>query len=400
METFSVKAKIVTQITDSQVQSWTSPSRIIWPYLVIATLLLVGLPSSAAQSTVGQTQPICQSANGLNRFGINEVLGWPGLYSPERLEKSLGLMADAGIGWARTNWAWKDLQPLPGPFDYAHLDDVARIATEHHIQLLPILTAVPAWSSTAPDQIKAKYGNLSPTDRYRPSNLDDWLNYVKNVVGRYDGNGVNDAPGSPRINYWEVWNEENIPEFWPTTPNPEEYLALLKATFQTIKAVNPAAKVVLGGLANAGINADGSNYLQSLYDLGGGPYFDVVSIHYYSTPANGIAPVEQAVNGVRAIMDAHGDRDKPLWLTEIGWSDTVSGNTVGKDEIAAYLNAVYTAPLAADVIYWYNFRNIFAHSPDPEHNFGLVNADFTVKPSYKMYKSLAAPCLTKLLNSS
>jgi len=360
----------------------------------------VGLPSSAAQSTVGQTQPICQSANGLNRFGINEVLGWPGLYSPERLEKSLGLMADAGIGWARTNWAWKDLQPLPGPFDYAHLDDVARIATEHHIQLLPILTAVPAWSSTAPDQIKAKYGNLSPTDRYRPSNLDDWLNYVKNVVGRYDGNGVNDAPGSPRINYWEVWNEENIPEFWPTTPNPEEYLALLKATFQTIKAVNPAAKVVLGGLANAGINADGSNYLQSLYDLGGGPYFDVVSIHYYSTPANGIAPVEQAVNGVRAIMDAHGDRDKPLWLTEIGWSDTVSGNTVGKDEIAAYLNAVYTAPLAADVIYWYNFRNIFAHSPDPEHNFGLVNADFTVKPSYKMYKSLAAPCLTKLLNSS
>ena len=370
-----------------------------WFNLVVAALILVGFPSSSIEPSAGQPQPVCQSADGLNRFGINEILGWPGLYTTQRLETSIGLMADAGIGWARTNWAWKDLQPKQGPFDYTHLDDVDRVAAEHHIQVLPILTAVPAWSATAPDQLKAKYGNLSPVDRYRPANIEDWLRYVQNVVKRYGA--ADDAPGSPRIKYWEVWNEENIPEFWPPTPNPVEYLALLKATYQTIKAADPTAKVVLGGLANAGINSDGSNYLQSLYDLGGVSYFDVVSIHYYSAPMYGVAPVQHAVESVRAIMDSHGDRGKPLWLTEIGWSDTASsGGTATKDEIATFLKAVYTAPLPADLIFWYNFRNIFANSPDPEHNFGLVNADFTPKPAYNAYKSLTTSCITKPTSDS
>ncbi|MHB8626619.1 MAG: GH39 family glycosyl hydrolase [Aggregatilineales bacterium] len=362
---------------------------------LIAVLIFIGLTSLPVPLAAIQTQATCSSPSGVNRFGVNEVLGWPGLYPPTRLELSLGLMEEAEIGWARVNWAWKDLQPQNGAFDYSHLDAVARVAAEHHIQLLPILTAVPAWASTAPDQLKAQYGNLSPVDRYRPKDMTDWLQYVRNVVERYDGNGVNDAPGSPRINYWEVWNEPNIGLFWPPTPNAAEYLALLKATYQAIKATDPTAKVVLGGLANAGFNADGSSYLQTLYDLGGAPYFDVVSIHLYSYPPLGIAPVVKTVDSVRSLMDAHGDKDKPLWLTEIGWSDAPNAwgaPTVSQDDVAAFLKAVYDAPLPADVIFWYNFRNIFANSPDVEHNFGLINANFTPKPAFKVYKALAAAC--------
>jgi hypothetical protein len=54
---------------------------------------------------------------------------------------------------------------------------------------------------------------------------------------------------------------------------------LLKATYRAIKAADPTARVVVGGLANGGLNPDGSSYLQALYDLGGAPYFDAVSIH-------------------------------------------------------------------------------------------------------------------------
>src|SRR5215213_6480714 len=101
-------------------------------YLLILTVLVaVGVIRFPVQPASAQTSPACQSASGLSRFGVNEVLGWPGLYPPERLERSLGLMAEAGIGWARLNWAWKDLQPQEGPFDYTHLDAVARIAAEH-----------------------------------------------------------------------------------------------------------------------------------------------------------------------------------------------------------------------------------------------------------------------------
>lgn len=360
-----------------------------WSIVLIAVLILPGVALLLPASNGSQMQLACRSVSGLNRFGVNEVLGWPGLYPPERLQRSLGMMAEAGIGWARTNWAWKDLQPHNGPFDYSHLDSVAQIATEHHIQLLPILMAVPAWASTAPDQLKAQRGDLSPVDVYRPKNIDDWLHYVRSVVEHYDGHGVDNAPGSPRMNYWEVWNEPNIPGFWPPTPNAAEYLALLKVTYRAIKATDPTAKVVLGGLANAGLNADGSSYLQALYDLGGAPYFDVVSIHIYSHPQYGVAPVQKAVTAVRTLMDAHGDKDKPLWLTEIGWPDV---STASQGDLASFVKAVYTAPLPVDVIFWYNFRNIFANSSDVEHNFGLVNADFTPKPAYEAYKTLAAPC--------
>jgi len=87
--------------------------------------------------------------------------------------------------------------------------------------------AVPAWSSTAPESLKAERGSLSPVDKYRPQNMQDWLHYVQKVVERYDGDGKDDAPGSPRISDWEVWNEQNIALFWPPAPNVDEYLDLL-----------------------------------------------------------------------------------------------------------------------------------------------------------------------------
>src|SRR5215510_13084971 len=80
--------------------------------LCVAILSLAGF---TLLSVIARTRLDCSSAN--SRFGVNEVLGWPGLYPPERLERALDMMADAGIGWVRVNWAWKDVQPKNGPFD-------------------------------------------------------------------------------------------------------------------------------------------------------------------------------------------------------------------------------------------------------------------------------------------
>ncbi len=363
---------------------------------LVAAFCFTGLAQSHPIFNTDMTTPICQSADGLNRFGVNEPLGWPGLYPTDRLETSLGMMEDAGIGWVRVNFAWKDMQPdADAAFDCAHMDEVVRVATEHHIQLLGILLAVPEWSSSAPPSVKSQYGSQSPVDHYRPQKLQDWLTYVQNVVERYDGDGVNDAPGSPQIHDWEVWNEPNLSFFWPPNPDASEYFNLLKATDPVIKAADSSAKVVLGGLANAGINNDGSSYLKALYDLGAAPYFDIASVHLYTYPPNGIAPLQNTMQSVRKLMDDEGDTAKPIWLTEVGWSDAPNAwgaPTVSQDDMAAFVTAVYSTPLPVDVIFWYNFRNIFANSPDPEHNFGLVNADFSPKPAFKAYEVLSALC--------
>jgi len=352
----------------------------------ISMFLLGILVLSIAPFTLGQSD--CRS--GESRFGVVEPLGWTGLYPPERMTQALDIMADAGIGWVRLNWAWKDMQPQDGPFDYSHYDLIAALATERGIEVLPILFAVPAWASTAPPELIAERGNLSPVDRYRPQDVNTWLTYVRNVVERYDGDGAEDAPGSPRLHYWEVWNEQNIRLYWPPAPDVQEYVALLEVTHDAIMAADPTATVVLGGLAGGDLG-----YLQDMYDSGGAPYFDVVSTHVYSHPMFGIAPVQASVEAMRAVMDANGDEATPLWLTEIGWSDTPNAwgaPTASKDEIAAFVTALYTAPLASEVIFWYNFRNIFADSPDVEHNFGLLEADFTPKPAFEAYISLSQNC--------
>ncbi len=339
----------------------------------------------------GQAQ--CRTTSGQSRFGVVEPLGWEGLYPRERIVRALDIMAETGIGWVRLNWTWKDMQPQAGPFDYSQYDMITALAAEREIEVLPILFAVPAWASTAPPELIAERGNLSPVDRYRPHDMNTWLTYVRNVVERYDGDGVEDAPGSPRLRYWEVWNEPNIALFWPPEPNVDEYVSLLIATHDMIMAADPTAKVVLGGMAGTGVN--GSGFLQHIYDAGAAPYFDLVSIHPYSHPMFGAAPLQTAVESVRTVMNSNGDAATPLWLTEIGWSDAPNAwnaPTASPDSIASFLTAVYTMPLEVEVIFWYNFRDIFADSPDVEHNFGLLEGDFSPKPAFEAYRALADAC--------
>ena len=326
-----------------------------------------------------------------NRFGVVDHLTWRFLYSAEAMDTALTMMTEAGIGWVRTNWSWKDFQPEEGPFIFEQFDMVARLASEHGVNLLPILTAVPAWASTAPAALIAERGNLSPVDRYRPRDMDEWLTYVRTVVERYDGDGIDDAPGSPHISHWEVWNEPNLALFWPPEPNVEEYVSLLASTHAEVMRTDPTATVVLGGLSGPG-----GEYLQAVYDVGGATYFDVVSVHLYIHPTLGsVEGLQDALEGTRRTLALNGDQDTSIWLTEIGWSDAANAwgqPTASQLEIADMLTEVYEASLEADKIFWYNFRNIFDDSPDVEHNFGLVYNDFTPKAAYEAYAEVAGEC--------
>jgi hypothetical protein len=367
---------------------WIMFHKILYTFLSILTLLALSFNRHALAA--------CPPADA-SRFGVVEQLTWRFLYSPETLPTALTMMRDAGIQWVRLNWSWKDMQPKEGAFHFDQFDPVAEAAADYDIHLLPILVAVPAWASTAPADLIAERGSLSPVDKYRPRQLEDWLTYVRTVVERYDGDGVDDAPGSPRMDYWEVWNEPNLSLYWPPTPDVEEYFNLLKPTYATIKEADPTAKVVMGGLSGSGVNAEGTGYLQQFYRIGGGDYFDVVSVHQYIHPAisDNVERIQASLEAVRGVMDKNGDADVPLWLTEVGWSDAPDAwgqPTASQEEVAAFLKRLYTAPLPADKIFWYNFRNVFDGSPDAEHNFGLIHNDYTPKPSYEAYAEVAGGC--------
>ena len=77
--------------------------------------------------------------------------------------------------------------------------------------------------------------------------------------------------GSRRI---EIWNEEDNASWWAGAPNPAAYAELLKATYPVVKAADPGATVVLGGLT-------GNDYpfLEGVYAAGGKGSFDAVGVH-------------------------------------------------------------------------------------------------------------------------
>ena len=364
-------------------------------HVLIISAVITGY-ISAIQTTMLHAQEPNQCAAQDGGFGVVAHLGWAFFYTPEDIDIALDLMVSAGINRVRLNWSWKDIEPEQGELHWERFDLVAQKASERGIELLPILLAVPPWSSTAPDELKEEWGNLAPVDRYRPANINDWLNYVQLSVERYDGDGIDDAPDSPRIGHWEVWNEPNLSLFWPPAVDVGEYVGLLQATYETIKESDSTATVVLGGLAGPGVNADGQGFLPRLYENGGKDYFDVVSVHLYTHPTQGdIEGLQESIAATRTIMDMNADTDKPIWLTEIGWSDAPNAwgqETASEEEIAAFLTELFQMDLGVEAIFWYNFRNIFDGSDEVEHNFGLITADFSPKAAFDAYAAMIETC--------
>src|SRR4051794_30995540 len=147
---------------------------------------------------------------------------------------------------------------------------------------------------------------------------------------------------------WEIWNEEDAPTWWSTMPPLDEdhpdrdasqYVPLLKAAYQTVKAADPSTPVILGGLTG-----NDYKFLQSVYDNGGGGSFDVVATHtdtgcaigspygYFRDAPGG--PISQwaflGYPSVHDVMADHGEGAKQIWLTEFGWSSYTGTCQVGK----------------------------------------------------------------------
>ncbi len=121
-----------------------------------------------------------------------------------------------------------------------------------------------------------------------------------------------------RIKYWEIWNEQNLKSFWVADPDPKAYAQFLKITYGTIKEVDPEAAVVYGGLA--GVPFD---YCDKTLQAGAGQYFDVMNIHPYRGGLSTVPEIRRFLSDIQRFHELtvkYCGKDKPLWITEMGWS--------------------------------------------------------------------------------
>ncbi len=197
---------------------------------------------------------------------------------------------------------------------------------------MPISDGVPYWASGDP----RKHVDASGTRRwdrfYPPANYADYGDIVRQVAAHYAPRGVH---------VYEIWNEPNLAYFWPSGPNPAEYVKMLRAGYTAVKQADPASTVLLGGLSKSDFV-----YLEGVYRAGGRDYFDAVAVHPYTYGVdptvswNGVNAGEDptrisknafpAIKEIRRSMEAFGDSAKKVWITEFGYSTTAADGGVSQ----------------------------------------------------------------------
>ena len=200
--------------------------------------------------------------------------------------RTFDMMREAGLDCVRTDFDWRACQKEPGgSFDFSRYDRVVDDAATRGISTLPILCAPPHWARPVTEH------------------LDAWRAFVRATATHFKG----------RIPVYEIWNEENHAGFWPN-PNASDYAVALRAAYGEIKAADPAARVCFGGTAGAD-----SRFIEAAYRAGAKDFFDILAIHPYCAPQPPEYFLDEALGRIRGVMVRHGDAEKPIWITEIGW---------------------------------------------------------------------------------
>gem|GEM_PF-1312122 len=229
--------------------------------------------------------------------------------SPEwqNIDAELLKCQQAGIKWMRVDLQFSIVCATAGTMSFARYDSLLLKLQQYGIQWLPILEGYDS-------EISGPRPGLVPLYNHLP----EWRAFVNACVTRY--HNVSKV--------WEIWNEPDG-GFWKPTPNAAQYVPLLKAAYEEIKAVDTACKVMVGGLT--GWNAD---YLKNMYTAGAKGYFDKIAVHPYGYGVDNNARVVRMRNEFNAVLQQNGDTGMPIWISESGGSTFVAATIQQRPQMA------------------------------------------------------------------
>jgi hypothetical protein len=281
-----------------------------------------------------------------NHFGV-QAYGYLGATSPFYCE-----LVDSGATWVRNEIAWESVEPQdlsPAVYNWTTTDQAMETARRGGFNLIVTINRNPVWAATYLQ---------GPIDKVP---LTRFSSFVGALVERYDGDGIDDAPGSPKVEHWEFYNEPDAGSLrndnrWGDFG--KEYAQMLAAVYPVVKAANPDAKVLLGGIAYDWFEEQDGPFVREFLDdvlkNGGGQYIDIMNFHQYPPFAanwgapNGPGLVEKA-DAIRAKLAEYG-LEKPLVVSESGMhSNNASTSPMTPEFQARYVTMLFSQVLAADV---------------------------------------------------
>jgi len=320
-------------------------------------------------------------------YPVKTVFGM-GMYGVNNANNLDKVMA-GGTSWVRVmpknRATWGDVHTAPSTFNWdapnmkSYLADVQKV-TENGMTPIFILTGTPVWAQ------KVKGSGTSCTAIAR-TNFPNFAQYAAQVVARYSKAPYN-------VKYWEIWNEPDAPDLGASAPSAEwgcwgdtadQYFGgkyfgdMLAQVYAAIKATDPQAQVLLGGLlmdCNPAADTKGactgaeaakanrSRFFEGILNSAGRNSYDIVSFHaydfynfaqgQYGSPAWGSAwnttgPVTAAkARFLKTLMAQYGVVGKGLMNTEVSlvqWDCQGTSADLEKTK-EYYVPAVYAMAIA------------------------------------------------------
>ncbi len=259
-----------------------------------------------------------------------------------------GAWASAPFGALRlwdNGTGWSQIELAKGEFKWDNLEGaLENAATKGMEDVLYVLGTTPEWA--AQEVNEADYPQ--PGAASAPTNLDDWDEWVTEVVTRF----------GDRINNYQIWNEANLVNFYRGTP--AEMAEMTKRAYDIIKANDPEALVVAPSPSTrltASFDRFFPEYLSELEKLDWP--VDVWSVHTYPDGQGAAADRASLIEKFQDTLAASNAPDLPIWDTEVNYGIAGPGDVEGReitgDEAAGIVVRTYLDDLrlGVDRSYWY-----------------------------------------------
>lgn len=327
--------------------AWPKPASVVNAQEVTATT--VYLPTVSTK-LAAQLPPFAIQIAGLSQ--IPDTAAFANLTAREAAIAKEALIAEldaafpsllaafeaSGAGYARVYIDWKSIEPIQGSYNWSFYDLRLPQLNAAGLGLIATVTNAPFWAKVDGDPCEL----IQDTDSY--------YKFLDALAHRF-----------PYIKVWEILNEPDaIPGYrcgdgvMNYAYAGAQYATLLQGAYNRLKALNPAAEVILGGMAYDHFVDEGPlenrfnrYFLDDVIAAGAAPFMDGVNFHFFKNYAPGwegwtydgrptcIEPIGGFEDGdtfyypwgfdITAKASHVSERlrvchnvSKPLWLTEIG----------------------------------------------------------------------------------
>ncbi|HEY2601372.1 MAG TPA: hypothetical protein VGI67_07450 [Thermoleophilaceae bacterium] len=301
----------------------------------------------------------------------------------------LGAIAGSGLTTVRTDARWSNAEATAPSasgqhsYDWGLFDAIVGALAQQGLRWMPTLDYPPPWAQENPSDM----GSEMTT-----GHVADFLAYTRALVQRYGIGGsfwaTHPALPAEPVREWEIWNEPNVTYYWDpqNADTPGRYADLYLQTRQAIKAINPKALVMAGGLAlvNPPIASDEIGFLKGMFahDPQVASDVDVWGLHPYQET---IFYTFQRFARWRQALDLLAGKHEQIAINELGYTTTKVSDATRGQELTELAQELPRSGCDIYDFFPYEWTSKEGDATDPEQWFGIWNADGTPKPSGRQF---------------